>query len=81
VQHKLPSGPTLSQKRAVFPAFSPREVTSGQMRTIGIHFVIYRSNWIFYHLPLFHVNKYIALNYEWNITGNYAVRMHKTLNH
>jgi len=24
-------------------------------------------------------NKYIALNQEWNITGNYAVRMHKTL--
>ena len=24
-------------------------------------------------------NKYIALNHEWNITGNYAVRMHKTL--
>ena len=22
-------------------------------------------------------NKYIALNREWNITGNYAVRMHK----
>jgi len=22
-------------------------------------------------------NKYIALNHEWNITGNYAVRMHK----
>ena len=26
-------------------------------------------------------NKYIALNREWNITGNYAVRMHKTLKH
>jgi len=26
-------------------------------------------------------NKYIALNPEWNITGNYAVRMHKTLKH
>jgi len=26
-------------------------------------------------------NKYIALNHEWNIAGNYAVRMHKTLNH
>ena len=26
-------------------------------------------------------NKYIALNQEWNITGNYAVRMHKTLKH
>jgi len=24
-------------------------------------------------------NKYIALNHEWNITGNYAVRMLKTL--
>jgi len=24
-------------------------------------------------------NKYIALNHEWNITGNYAVIMHKTL--
>jgi len=24
-------------------------------------------------------NKYIALNHEWNIPGNYAVRMHKTL--
>jgi len=24
-------------------------------------------------------NKYIAFNHEWNITGNYAVRMHKTL--
>ena len=24
-------------------------------------------------------NKYIALNHEWNITGNYAVKMHKTL--
>jgi len=26
-------------------------------------------------------NKYIALNHEWNITGNCAVRMHKTLKH
>jgi len=26
-------------------------------------------------------NKYIAVNHEWNITGNYAVRMHKTLKH
>jgi len=26
-------------------------------------------------------NKYIALNHEWNITGNYAVRMRKTLKH
>jgi len=26
-------------------------------------------------------NKYIGLNHEWNITGNYAVRMHKTLKH
>jgi len=26
-------------------------------------------------------NKYIALNHEWSITGNYAVRMHKPLKH
>jgi len=26
-------------------------------------------------------NKYIALNHQWNITGNYGVRMHKTLKH
>ena len=26
-------------------------------------------------------NKYITLNHEWNITRNYAVRMHKTLKH
>jgi len=26
-------------------------------------------------------NKYIAFNHRWNITGNYAVRMHKTLKH
>ena len=26
-------------------------------------------------------SKYIALNHEWNITRNYAVRMHKTLKH
>jgi len=26
-------------------------------------------------------NKYITLNHEWNITGNYAVIMHKTLKH
>jgi len=26
-------------------------------------------------------NKYITLNHEWNITGNYAVRMRKTLKH
>jgi len=26
-------------------------------------------------------NKYITLNHEWNITGNYAVKMHKTLKH
>jgi len=25
--------------------------------------------------------KYIALNHEWNITGNYAVRMRKRLGH
>jgi len=33
---------TLTQKQAVFPAFSSREVTIGQMRKIGIHFIIYR---------------------------------------
>jgi len=33
---------TLTQQRAVFPAFPSREVTSGQMRKIGIHFIIYR---------------------------------------
>jgi len=27
----------------VFPAFSSREVTLGQMRKIGIHFIIHRS--------------------------------------
>jgi len=27
----------------VFPAFSSREVTLGQMRKIGIHFIIYPS--------------------------------------
>jgi len=32
---------TLTQKRAVFPALSSREVTLGQMRKIGIHFIIY----------------------------------------
>jgi len=32
---------TLSQKRAVFPEFSSREVTLGQMRKINIHFIIY----------------------------------------
>jgi len=26
-------------------------------------------------------NKYTALNHKWKITGNYAVRMHKTLKH
>jgi len=31
---------TLTQKRAVFPAFSSREVTLDQMRKIGIHFFI-----------------------------------------
>ena len=34
---------TLTQKRAVFPAFSSREVTLGQMRKTGIHFIIYRE--------------------------------------
>jgi len=40
----MPGGPvvtTLTQKRAVFPAFSSRVVTLGQMRKIGIHFIIY----------------------------------------
>ena len=32
----------LTQKRAVFPAFSSREVTLSQTRKIGIHFIIYR---------------------------------------
>jgi len=32
---------TLTQKRAVFPVFSSRDVTLGQMRKIGIHFIIY----------------------------------------
>jgi len=31
----------LTQKRAVFPAFSSCEVTLGQMRKVGIHFIIY----------------------------------------
>jgi len=34
---------TLAQKRAVFPAFSLREVTLGQMCKIGIHFIIFRK--------------------------------------
>jgi len=42
VQHEIPSDPALSQKRAVFPAFSLRGVTLGQMCKIGIHFIIYR---------------------------------------
>jgi len=46
VQQKLPSDPTLSQKRAVFPAFSSSEVTLGQMLKIGILFIIYP------HLPM-----------------------------
>ena len=32
---------TLLQKRAVFPAFSSREVTLGQISKIGIHSIIY----------------------------------------
>jgi len=32
---------SLTQKRAVFLAFSSREVTSGRMRKTGIHFIIY----------------------------------------
>ena len=36
---------TLTQKWAVFPAFSSREVTSSQMRKIGIHFIIYHD-WV-----------------------------------
>jgi len=31
----------VSKKRAVFPAFSSREVTLGQMREIGNRFIIY----------------------------------------
>jgi len=31
----------LSQKRAVFPSLSSREVTLGQMRKIGILLIIY----------------------------------------
>jgi len=26
-------------------------------------------------------NKYIALNHEWNVIGNYALRMHKISKH
>ena len=33
---------TLTQKRAVFPVFSSRDVTLGQMRKIGTHSIIYR---------------------------------------
>jgi len=33
---------TLTQKRTVFPVFSSREVTLGQMRKIGIYFITYR---------------------------------------
>jgi len=33
----------LDAERAVFPAFPSREVTSGQMRKIGIHFIIYQQ--------------------------------------
>jgi len=43
VQHEIPSDPTLSQKRAVFPAFSLLEVTLGQICKIGIHFIIYQG--------------------------------------
>jgi len=44
VQNKLPSDPSLSQKRAVFPAFSSREITLGQMRKIGIDFIIFPNH-------------------------------------
>jgi len=33
----------LTQKRALFPAFSWREVTSGTMRKIGIHLIIHHQ--------------------------------------
>jgi len=36
-----PTLPSLSQKRAVFPAFSSSEVMLGQMHKIGIHVIIY----------------------------------------
>jgi len=35
---------TLTQKRAMFPAFSSREITLGQMCKIGMHFNIYPTN-------------------------------------
>jgi len=41
VQHKIPSVLNLSQKRAVFPDFSWRVVTLGQMSKVRIHFIIY----------------------------------------
>jgi len=44
VQHKRPSDPTLSQKRAEFPAFSSRKATLGQIRKIGIHLINYQYN-------------------------------------
>jgi len=42
---------SLTQKRAVFPVFSSREVTLGQMRKIGIHFIIYRDWPVPYKIP------------------------------
>jgi len=44
---------TLTQKRAVFPAFSSCEITIGQMRKIGIHFIIYQEfSYYFFQLAV-----------------------------
>ena len=41
-QVKCPKLESILSSTAVFPAFSSRQVTLGQMRKIGIHFIIYR---------------------------------------
>jgi len=61
----------LTQKRAVFPAYSSREVTSGKMRKIGIHFIIYHNAFRKPDLRTFRLPYHFIVASQWD--GNPAL--------
>ena len=62
----------MTTNRSVRRSIAPQE-TATDCSYIGLQAIVST-------VGLF-ANKYIALNHEWNITGNYAVRMRKTSKH
>jgi len=62
----------LTANKSVGRSHAPQEIATN-CREVGLQVIVSTVGLL--------ANKYTALNHEWNITGNYAVRMHKILKH